>query len=109
MQNTHTTIKNGQHLYDFIMSSIEPELTSSELPKLEKKYKDESREQKEERMERYKQAFIIYDKAFEASAAPMLEHARSFRQDAYKQAEVESKEEELEQLSILETQFNNLT
>jgi len=47
----------GDEIYDRIMTGIEPELTTEQLPTLSEKYKDETDEQKQARADRYNAAF----------------------------------------------------
>ncbi len=58
-------VVSGQEIYDQIMRSIEPELTSTQLPLLPEKYPNETPEEKIARAARYTKAFAEYDKKFQ--------------------------------------------
>lgn len=57
-------IPSGEEVYDTLMSKIEPELTTAQLPFLKDKYKDETPEAAKIRAERYQKAFAEYDKQY---------------------------------------------
>mgnify|MGYP001199310590 CR=1 FL=1 len=57
-------IQGGQEVYDAIMGGIEPDLLSTNIDTLDEKYAGESEEEQAERMERYKKAFIEYQKQY---------------------------------------------
>lgn len=54
----------ASQIYDQIMGGIEPELLLSNIPLLEKKYENESKEQHEIRMQRYADAYKKFQEAF---------------------------------------------
>ncbi len=68
----------GTVLYDELMSGIEPDLVTGQLPLLVEKYKDESSERRQERVERYKKAFMEYEKQFRAYAQSWEEGMKRF-------------------------------
>lgn len=49
-----------QWYYDTLMEQIEPELMTANVPYLELMYKDDTPEQREERLQRYKDAFVLF-------------------------------------------------
>jgi hypothetical protein len=53
-----------EELFDLLMGSIEPELTSAQIPLLDAKYKDETPEEKKLRGERYAAAFAQFEQTF---------------------------------------------
>ena len=59
-------IPSGEEMYDQIMSQIEPDLVTAQLPLLKEKYKDETPEQAKARADRYNRAFAEYEKQFAA-------------------------------------------
>ena len=58
-------IPGGDEVYNGIMGAIEPELMTDALPTLAAKYAQETQEQRDARMERYKKAFLAYGKAYQ--------------------------------------------
>ncbi len=57
---------SAQWLYDEIMQHIEPELMTDQIGKLEERYKDESPEEREDRLQRYTVSFIIFQDALQS-------------------------------------------
>ncbi len=57
-------IPDGQTVYDWIMSRIEPELTTANREKLPELYANETPEQAQVRAARYAKAFEEYDKQY---------------------------------------------
>lgn len=57
-------ILSGKDVYNRIMGSIEPELMTESLPTLMAKYANENQTDRDARMERYKKAFVAYEKAY---------------------------------------------
>ncbi|MEI8230692.1 MAG: hypothetical protein WCG83_06185 [Candidatus Peregrinibacteria bacterium] len=96
---------SGTQLYDALMASIEPELTTTELPLLEEKYKSETPEQAKIRAVRYTKAYAEYDKAYEAYMGDAKVHLSLFRKSAFQSLEAESRTKEASALSVLELQL----
>ncbi len=99
-------IPSGQEIYDMIMSQIEPELVSENLPTLEEKYKDEPEEKKQERLKKYEKAFEEYDKAYELYISDIREKVRRYRHLSFAWAEAQSKNDEDGRLAELEESFS---
>ncbi|MEK7563256.1 MAG: hypothetical protein AAB544_02580 [Patescibacteria group bacterium] len=105
-QATVTVPNVGPVAYDQIMSGIDPELCSDQIPHLAEKYKDESKEDRVKRVERYNESFAKFD----AMAADYLKslHAQKNvqRKQAMASAETEARAEELAQMQQIESQFS---
>ncbi len=56
-------LPTGEQVHDALMGTIEPDLVSANLLMLKEKYKDETPEERKERIVRYKTAIQKYDKA----------------------------------------------
>ena len=96
----------GRKVYDRIMREIDPELTSDQIPHLAEKYKDESKEDRVKRVERYNKAFAKFDEV----AAHQIQHLKAqsttYRKQALASAETEERAKELEQLQQIESSFS---
>ena len=64
----------SEWFYDEIMRHIEPDLMTNVLPTHAEKYKNETQEQRVERMQSYDKAFTIFDKVAD-------EYEKEFHQD----------------------------
>ncbi len=93
-------------LYDTVMGSIEPDLVSTMAPTLKEKYKDETPEQRQERGERYKKAFALYDTRLKEYEQYWNGEMSVFAHAVHASAEGKSRAEEAAQLSILEQSIN---
>ncbi len=71
-------IPSGEEVYDTIISKIEPELTTAQLPLLKDKYKDETPEAAKARAERYAKAFEEYDKQYAVYTAAQQKGIQSY-------------------------------
>ncbi|PIQ76450.1 hypothetical protein COU78_06385 [Candidatus Peregrinibacteria bacterium CG10_big_fil_rev_8_21_14_0_10_49_24] len=100
-------LPSGTEIYDALMSAIEPELLSANLPSLEEKYANETLRQKKEREMRYQKAFAAYDKAYKGWIADLSSAVEAKRRDAYEVAEEETKHKDEALLGDIESQFNS--
>ena len=80
---TPPTILSGSEIYDHIMSQIEPELTIAELPRIAERTKGETPEQRQERAQRYTQAFETYDERFRAYSAEWNQDFQRYRRFSF--------------------------
>lgn len=88
------------------MSQIEPELTSTQLPLLSEKYKDETPVQGEARKERYNAAFAKYYETMERFFAALEEQVHRYHRESLKSLEEQHRATtEADSLSSLETQL----
>ena len=95
-------IQSGREIYDSIMGQIEPELVSSSIPLLRKKYANESQEDKAARRKRYNDAFAKYDEMYEAYIADLDARIHRYKHESMKSIEEYSRNREehtLEDLS----------
>ncbi len=66
-----------QWLYDELMSRIEPDLVSNQLPLLDQKYAGETEEEHAARMEQYAAAYVVFDACLAELAREMNEDQRA--------------------------------
>jgi len=92
----------GDAIYDSIMSQIEPELTTLELPLLVEKYKDETSEQAKARGERYAKAFEEYDRIFTKLQQGWDAQLAKYQHESLASTEKEMRQQEEAQISGLE-------
>ena len=100
-------IPDSQELYNALMSKIEPELCTDQIPLLTEKYKDEAQEQRTARIKRYNAAFEAYDKALDVYMTSLRRKVDVYRKQALGEAEKNSRSEEQNKLSQLETMFSH--
>ena len=93
---------SGDDVYDGIMSGIEPELTTSQLPLLSEKYENETLEEASKRGARYTAAFADYDKKFAAFSVQIETSVHEYQKHAFASVEEHSKMEEAKDLTNLE-------
>lgn len=96
------TIPTGDELYNLLMSAIEPDLTTDQLPLLDEKYKSETPEQAKARADRYEKAFAEYDKQLDAYLAKLEAKVHQYQSAARKSVEKEERVKEEKELSGLE-------
>lgn len=95
--------QDAKALYDSIMAEIEPDLTTSELPKLTEKYRSESIEELKARGRRYFQAFQKIKEALVTKANELVTQADSINDYIRKTLEHLSVEQDGEKLDHLQT------
>lgn len=98
----------GIFIYDAIMSAIEPELVSTEIPKLEEKYKNETPEEKSARAKHYNAAFAAYEKHYAHFIAGVGGEVRALKHEAMATTEAEERAKEEEEMSGLESAISEL-
>ena len=106
---TVTADANGKldpaSVYDALMGQIDPELVTSEIPKLTEKYKDETTKQRETRGERYQEAYKQYESMLTEFVVGLKEHTNTQRRKALASAEAESRKAEEGELQKMEELF----
>lgn len=106
---TVTADANGKldpaSVYDALMGQIDPELVTSEIPKLTEKYKDETPEQRRDRAEHYNEAYEQYESMLTEFVGGLKEHANTQRRKALVSAEAESRKVEEGELQKMEELF----
>lgn len=100
---TPPVITSGKELYDKIMSTIEPDLTSENIKKLDAQYASETRKEKKARMQRYKKAFMRYLDAYEAYQAKQTSDIRSYGRGLVENVEKRSAHDEERTMNDLES------
>lgn len=105
-QATVTAKTPGQELYDNIMRGIEPELCSDSVPLLTEKYKDESKEDRIKRVERYNKAYAEFDRLAAAKVKQMKATKKEHKKEAMRSAEIKSRAEEAVKLRQIESLFS---
>lgn len=91
---------SGDALYDFLMSPIEPELTTAVLPTLAQKYEHETLEEKQLRAERYEYAFAEFDRKLHEYQKTCDRQIRDYKRAAI--ASIEAKAAQLDDVEISE-------
>lgn len=99
-------LPTGRELYDAIMGYIEPELTSEGAKTLAAKYKNESNEERETRLQRYELAFERYEEAYTGYLATLGAQVTRYSREAYSHAEARTRHRESGFLDSLEAQFS---
>ena len=102
-------ILSGKEIYDHLMSQIDPELVSGNLPALKEKYKNETAKEKEARRIRYNQSFAKYYEMFEAYVADMNMRIHRYHRESMKSVEEISRSEDGQGLQDLEAAMFKLT
>ena len=95
-------IPEGNELYDLLMAKIESDLTTTQLPHLDEKYKDETPNQAKARSERYEKAFAEYDRQLAEYLAELQAKVRSYQCTARTSMEHDDRAKEKQELSTLE-------
>lgn len=97
--------KLAQEIYDLLMADIEPELLLEVIPTLDTKYKGESKDEHEERMERYQDAYAKFDEESAGFMQRVHENAKRTRHDAMQAEENADRAEEQSELNSIEAAF----
>lgn len=87
-------IPTGVELYDAIMGEIEPELTTSQLLLLKKKYAKETAQEGKERHARYNRAFALYERCYQEYTADLDVKSAACQRTARKLADKHTKLEQ---------------
>lgn len=95
----------GREVYDGLMSKINPELLTDNLPHLDEKYVDETPEQRKARYAKYQQDFAAYDEAYATWIAEVEALADKMCKEALETAEAESRTQEEAVLQDVESQM----
>lgn len=96
---------SGHELYNELMSQIEPELTTDQLPLLAERYRNEHLARTASRASRYTRAYSEYDQIYEAYVASLREQAIAYRKYACYSLEQENHKYDLAKLNQLEAIF----
>ena len=99
-------IPEGNELYNQLMSKIEPDLMTDQLPLLDEKYKGETPEAAKIRSDRYEKAFAEYDKQLASYLGALGGKVREYQTTARKSVEHEERVKEEQQLTGIEQQMD---
>lgn len=97
-----------QGLYDALMQSIEPELTSEMIPQLKEIYEFETQEESKERATHYEWAYKQFLELWHPFVEQLMELAKGYEQDVIKQFTIESEKEDTQKLESLEGEIENV-
>ena len=103
---TRPVILSNAEIYDQLMSAIEPDLTTNQVPLLDQKYANETEQDEKVRMERYNKAFEAFDLALTQYLSELHTQVANYCSSLRKHAEKESSQEENLQLTNIEKQFS---
>ena len=95
----------ADEFYNIMMAAIEPELVTDIIPTLDKKYADESPQDREARRVRYEAAFKLYNAKVTEFTAELQQTRSKQRKIAMASAEAKSREEDNAQLAEMEQSF----
>ena len=101
-------VMSGAELYNQIMSGIEMDLTTENMPTLDKKYAGESEEDQKVRMEKYSVAFAEYQKQFEEFQEKQSAEIRTFGNTAISYIENQDRASDDDVLNSLESSMQNI-
>jgi hypothetical protein len=97
--------KLAEQVYNKLMGEIEPDLLLENIPKIDKKYADETDKQKKSRLKRYKKAYAKYDEKFKEFMSSVHAKSRINKKKALHEEEVKSKQEDQGSIDSLELLF----
>ena len=99
------TILSGEEVYELIMGKIEPELTESQRPNLDEKYKNEMPEDNKTRLARYQKAFEQYDIDYKAYMEALEDSVRRYQTALRKDVEHDATLDDEVGLTSIESQL----
>lgn len=102
VQKTVLSVPTGDVIYDALMSKIEMDLITVNLPRLAEKYKGESAEDRAQRFKRYEKAYALYDEAFAIWIGTFHAEVEQYRRTVLKMAEEKDREGETNAFEELE-------
>jgi len=99
-------VPTPEELYDFLMGQIEPELTLASIPGLQRKYREETEQERQARMGRYKKAYAAYEQALAQYTKDLEQRTSMYRREAFASAEVRAQKQEENRLADLEASIH---
>lgn len=96
-----------QWYYDTLMEQIEPELMTANVPYLELMYKDDTPEQREERLQRYKDAFELFGECLQDLEEDAKIECSELKKMMIAAAEGENDEEKNETIKEIEHEIDD--
>jgi len=100
-------IPSPEELYDAIMAKIEPELTTAQIPLLERKYAGEPAAEKAKREQRYMEAYAKYDAEAKEYFAALNLTLRASQRQAMASVEHRERAKEEERVTQIESSFSD--
>ena len=101
-------IPSGEEVYDKIMSGIEVDLTTSQLPLLKEKYQGETPEEARARAERYQKAFAEYDRQYALYVQTQEQALAAYKQQFTKGIQTIEQSNDASQLDQLSSAIQSL-
>lgn len=101
-------VMSGAELYNQIMSGIEMDLTTENMPTLDTKYEGESDADQKIRMTGYSEAFAEYQNQFDEYQKKQSEEIRSYGNNAMSYIENQDRATDDDALNSLETSMQNI-
>ena len=96
-----------QWLYEQIMRQIEPDLLPESLSGLQEKYVGETEEEHTVRMQRYEEAFAVFDRSLASLDAHLVTEAREYRVSRQQQSRMHEESESQEELRHIERRIKD--
>lgn len=95
-------LPTGDEIYDALMSKIDMELITVNIPTLDEKYKNESPADQVLRLKRYQTAYAEYDKAYAAWIQTLQGAVQTYRRHALRSAEERDRAGETQAMTELD-------
>ncbi len=103
------SVPSGDEIYDALMSKIEMELITVNLPMLDEQYADETPDERKARYERYQRAYEQYDLAFAEWIKTFHLAVEACRREVMKMAEEKDRVADAVAMNALEAAFETAT
>ena len=88
---TSFTVPTGDEIYDALMSDIDMDLITVNLPLLDAKYAGESTQERTARFKRYEEAYAKYDEAYAIWIQTLNQSVEQYRHEALRSAEAKDR------------------
>lgn len=102
-------IPSGEEIYNALMSKINPELLSTNIDMLDAPYPNETEEEHAARYQRYSRDFAQYEKDYAAWLSGVHAELHTYKKEALRLSEAQSRKEEASFFTDLESQMNALS
>ena len=102
-----STPGTSEWFYDEIMRHVEPDLMTNAIPTHAEKYKNETQEQRVERMQAYDKAFTVFDHVADAYEKDFHEDVEKLKKQSRSKAMKEEKLEKKKALKKIEEQMDD--
>ncbi len=101
-----STPGTSEWFYDEIMRHIEPDLVTNVIPTHAEKYKDETQEERVERMKAYDAAFTIFDKVAAEYEKEFMNDVQTLKKQSRSKAVKQETKEKNKELRNVEEQLD---